>query len=82
MQLDERLEDEFSPIRHVERIACPVTVAWAEKESAEFARQSREFADKLGAPTIVGAGLNHFEIVETLADPSSPLGRAAVAMLG
>jgi len=82
VRLDERLEDEFSPIRHVERIACAVTVVWAEKESAEFVRQSREFADRLGAPTIVGAGLNHFEIIETLADRNSPLGSAAVAMLG
>jgi arylformamidase len=82
VRLDERLEDEYSPIRHLDRIGCPVTVAWAAKESAEFARQSREFAAALGAPTIVGAGLNHFEIIETLADPRSPLGRAAVTMLG
>jgi arylformamidase len=82
VRLDVQLEHELSPIRHVARIGCPVTVAWAEKESAEFARQSREFAAALGAPTIVGAGLNHFEIIETLADPRSPLGRAAVAMLG
>lgn len=73
LRLDERLEREFSPIRQLERIGCPVTVAWAEKESAEFARQSREFAAALGAPTLVGAGLNHFEIIETLADPGSPL---------
>ena len=81
LRLDERLEDEFSPIRHVERIRCPVTVAWAEKESVEFARQSREFAEKLHAPMIVGKNLNHFEIIETLADPRSPLGRAALTML-
>jgi hypothetical protein len=30
---------------------------------------------------MVGKGLNHFEIVETLADPGSPLGRAALNML-
>ncbi len=82
VRLDERLEEEFSPIRHLGRIRCPVTVGWAEKESAEFARQSREFAAALGAPTIVGAGLNHFEIIETLADQRSLLGRAALAMLG
>jgi arylformamidase len=82
VRLDERLEHEFSPIRHAERIACPVTVAWAEQENAEFARQSREFADRLAAPTIVGTGLNHFEIVETLADAGSPLARAALAMVG
>jgi arylformamidase len=81
VRLDERLEHEYSPIRHAERIRCPVTVAWGEHEGAEFFRQSKEFADKLGAPALIGKGLNHFEIVETLADPRSPLGRAALNML-
>jgi arylformamidase len=86
VRLDEKLEEEFSPIRHVERIQCPVTVAWSEKEGAEFFRQSKEFASalklsgKLGE-AIVGKNLNHFEIIETLADPRSPLGRAALNML-
>jgi arylformamidase len=81
VRLDERLEHEYSPIRHVDKIRCPVTVAWGEKEGAEFFRQSKEFAEKLHAPALVGKGLNHFEIVETLADPRSPLGRAALNML-
>jgi arylformamidase len=81
VRLDERLEHEYSPIRHLDQIRCPVTVAWGEKEGAEFYRQSREFAEKLGAPALIGKGLNHFEIVETLADPASPLGRAALNML-
>jgi arylformamidase len=81
VRLDERLEHEYSPIRHIERIKCPVTVAWAEKESRDFYRQSQAFAEKLGAPALIGEGLNHFEIVETLADPLSPLGRAALNML-
>ncbi len=81
VRLDERLEQEYSPIRHIEKIRCPVTVGWAEKESKEFYRQSAAFAKKLGAPALIGEGLNHFEIVETLADPRSPLGRAALNML-
>lgn len=81
VRLDERLEHEYSPIRHIERIKCPVTVAWAENESRDFYRQSKAFAEKLAAPAIIGEGLNHFEIVETLADPRSPLGRAALNML-
>ena len=81
VRLDERLEDEFSPIRHAKRIQCPVTVAWSENESAEFHRQSQAFAERLGAPVVIGKGLNHFEILETLADPRSPLGRAALNML-
>jgi arylformamidase len=81
VRLDEQLEHEYSPIRHVDRIRCPVTVAWGEKEGAEFFRQSKELAEKLGAPTVLGKGLNHFEIIETLGDPRSPLGRAALNML-
>ncbi|HEV3008122.1 MAG TPA: alpha/beta hydrolase, partial [Burkholderiales bacterium] len=67
VRIDEQLEHEYSPIRHVDRIRCPVTVAWGEKEAAEFFRQSKEFAEKLSAPTIVGKSLNHFEIIETMA---------------
>ena len=81
LRLDGKLEHEYSPIRHADRIKCPVTVAWAEHETAEFYRQSLEFADKLAAPRIIGYGMNHFEIIETLADAGSPLGQAALNML-
>jgi arylformamidase len=81
VRLDAKLEHEYSPLRHLDQIRCPVTVAWAEHEAAEFARQSREFAKALGAPTLIGRNMNHFEIIETLADPASPLGRAALSML-
>lgn len=86
VRLDEQIEHEYSPIRHVARIKCPVTVGWAENESAEFRRQSREFASALKASgrlseSLEGKNLNHFEILETMADPRSPLGRAALNML-
>jgi arylformamidase len=86
VRVDEKLEHEYSPIRHMDRIGCPVTVAWAEHEAAEFYRQSLEFSSALKrtgklAEAMVGKGLNHFEIIETLADPASPLGRAALNML-
>ena len=81
LRIDQRLEHEYSPIRHVGRIKSAVTVAWGENEGAEFFRQSKEFAQKLGAPTLVGGGLNHFEMIETLADPRSPLARAALTMV-
>ncbi|HEU4350277.1 MAG TPA: alpha/beta hydrolase fold domain-containing protein [Burkholderiales bacterium] len=86
VRLNERLEDEYSPIRHVDSITCSVTVGWAEEESPEFLRQSREFATALKAAgklteALEGKNLNHFEIVETMADPRSLLGRAALNML-
>ena len=86
LRLDENLEHEYSPIRHVERIRCPVTLAWAEHEAAEFARQSREFSKALDSQSklegvILGKNQNHFEIIETLADAGAPLGSAALRML-
>lgn len=81
VRLDERLEEEYSPIRHLNRIACPVTVACGEKEGPEFFRQSKELAEKLSTPLLVGKGLNHFEMIETLADRSSALARKALEML-
>lgn len=81
VRLDQKLDEEYSPIRHAARIACPVTVACGEREGPEFFRQSWELAEKLAVPLLVGAGLNHFEMVETLADPDSVLARAALDML-
>jgi arylformamidase len=81
VRLDERLEHEYSPIRHADRINAQVTVGWAEHDNDEFRRQSRAFAEKLGTPTLIGTGFNHFDFLETLADPRSPLGRAALNML-
>lgn len=81
LKLDPALEQALSPIRHRERIRCPVQIAWAAQDSAEFARQGQSFAAALGAPALIGEGLGHFEIAETLADPASPVGAAALAML-
>jgi arylformamidase len=64
-----------------------VVVAYGTKDSPEFQRQSRELAEALRATgrlraLIVGEGLNHFEMPETLADPSSALGRGVLTLLG
>jgi arylformamidase len=86
VRIDEKLEHEYSPIRHADRIRCPVTVAWSEHEGAEFYRQSQELASALKQKSLlveamVGKDLNHFTMIETIADPASPLGRAALNML-
>ena len=82
VRLDERLEHEYSPIRHVERDPLPGDGGLGGEGERRSSTASREaFAEQLGAPALVGKGLNHFEIVETLADPRSPLGRAALNML-
>jgi len=86
MRFDDRIEHEYSPQRHVGRLACPVTVAHGDQESPEFQRQSAEFARALeGAGRlgrlILGQGHNHFELPETLASPYGLLGRAVLERL-
>src|SRR5205085_5919304 len=83
VKFDDRIEHELSPIRHPSRLRCPVVVAYGERDSPEFQRQSREWADALRAigrlrQLIVGEGLNHFELPETLARPDALLGRTAL----
>ena len=87
VKFDDRIEHELSPIRHLARLRCPVVVAYGTKDSPEFQRQSREWADALRGigrlhALVVGEGMNHFELPETLADRHSPLGRAVLTLLG
>jgi arylformamidase len=86
VKFDDHLEHALSPIRHLARVRCPVVVAYGERDSPEFQRQSREWAEALRAvgrlqALVVGQTLNHFEMPELLADPRSPLARAALSLL-
>jgi arylformamidase len=86
VKFDDRLEEEFSSQRHLERLGCPVIVAYGTLESPEFQRQSREFAEAVRQAgklqsLIVADAYNHFELIETLANPYGLLGRAALALM-
>lgn len=86
VNFDDRIEHEYSSQRHLDRLACPVIVASGDHDSPEFQRQSREFAAALDAVGrldryLVGKGLNHFELIATLADPAGLVGRAALEMM-
>jgi arylformamidase len=83
----DEMEHDLSPIRHIDRINTPIVVAFGSYETREFKRQSREFADAIataGKPVdmILAENYNHFEVIETLANPNGILGRAALAQLG
>jgi arylformamidase len=61
-------------------------VAYGGLETPEFQRQSREFAAAVkaaGKPVemIVGEHYNHFELIETLANPYGILGSAAMRVM-
>jgi arylformamidase len=86
VNFDDRIEHEYSSQRHLDRLACPVIVANGDHDSPEFQRQSREFAAAVDAVGrldryLVGKGLNHFEMIATLADPAGLVGRAALEMM-
>lgn len=77
------MEHDLSPIRHIEHLNAPVIVAYGTNETREFVRHSRDFASAIaeaGKPVdlIVADHYNHFEIIETLANPHGILGRAAL----
>ena len=85
--ITDEIEEELSPIRHLDRIAAPLIVAYGTYETPEFQRHGREFSaavEAAGKPVslIVAEGYNHFEILETLPSPYGLLGRAALEQMG
>ena len=86
IEFTDAMEDALSPIRHLDRLNAPLVVAYGSHETPEFIRQSREFAQAVadaGKPVelVVAENYNHFEIIETLANPYGILGRAALEMM-
>jgi arylformamidase len=80
-------EDKLSSQRHLNRLGCPLVVAYGTYETPEFQRQNREFADavkKAGKPVtlLVAEGYNHFEIAEAIGNPLSLLGAAVLEQMG
>ena len=71
------MERSFSALRHLDRLQTPLVLAYGTCETPEFQRQSRDFAAAVkaaGKPVelLVGEGYNHFEILETIANPVRP----------
>ncbi len=76
----------LSPMRHMDKLTTPMIVAHGTCETPEFQRQTVEFAEALRSryllmEHIVAEHCNHFEILETLANPYGLLGQAALRMI-
>lgn len=87
VRFDDETEAALSSQRHLDRLTCPLVVAYGTHETPEFQRQARDFAaaaTAAGKPVrlLVGEGYNHFEILETLASPYGLLGRAMLEQMG
>lgn len=85
--ITDEIEDELSAIRHLEAIVPPLILGYGTLETPEFQRQSKELAEALTArghsvDLLVAEHCNHFEILESLANPYGLLGRAALAQMG
>jgi arylformamidase len=79
-------EEQLSAQRHLDRLNCPVIVAYGTYETPEFQRQSREFAAAVKAAgkrvtLLVGEGYNHFEMAEMIGNPLSLLGSAVLEQM-
>ena len=86
VKLNDMTEGELSPIRHLDKIRTPLAVFYGTDETPEFQRQNRDFAAALqaaGKPVqlIQAENYNHFELVETLANPQGIVGRVALTQM-
>ena len=86
VRFTDEMEQTLSPQRRLDKLNAPVIVAYGSLETPEFQRQSRDFAAAVkaaGKPVqlLVAEGYNHFEIIETLANPHGLLGRAVLEQM-
>jgi arylformamidase len=82
---DAMVED-LSSQRHLDGLHTPLILAYGSQETPEFQRQTREFfaaVQGMGKPVelIVGEAYNHFELLETLANPYGLMGRAMLRQM-
>jgi arylformamidase len=87
VKFTDAMEQSLSAMRHLDQLNTPLVLTYGTYETPEFQRQSRDFAAAVisaGKPVelIVAEGYNHFEMLETLANPYGILGRAVLGQMG
>jgi arylformamidase len=86
VNITDDVETALSAQRNIDKLNAPVVIAYGSLETPEFQRQSRDFAEavsKAGKPVqlIKCDGYNHFEVIETLANPYGILGPVALEQM-
>ena len=76
-----------SPLHHLPSTPLPLIVSFGDNETAEFKRQTGEFAAAWIARDypvsfVPMPGFNHFDVILELNNPASPLFRSLAAMMG
>src|SRR5690606_6499958 len=87
VNIDDEVEESLSSQRHMQHINAKLLIVYGDQETPEFMRQSRDFAEaakKAGkdVEVVVGRNYNHFEIIETLANPFGIAGYPALQQMG
>ena len=82
---DETVE-KLSAMRHLDKLVAPIALVYGSLETPEFQRQSRDFyaaVKKAGKPVTIAVmeGYNHFEVMESIGNPLSLFGRAAIEIM-
>ncbi len=86
VKFTDAMVERLSSQRHLAGLHTPLILAHGSCETPEFQRQTRDFAAAVkaaGKPAelLVGEGYNHFEMLETLANPYGLLGRAMLRQM-
>jgi arylformamidase len=86
VKFTDEIEERLSTQRHLARITTPLVLAHGSYETPEFQRQTRDFAAALKAASkpvqyFVNENYNHFEMLETFANPYGLLGRAVLEQM-
>ena len=87
LHLDRAAEIRNSPCRNLPSSGAPLMIAYGGLETNEFKRQSRAFAEawqrRFGnCRQMEIEAANHYEIMESIMQPESPLAREAFGWLG
>ena len=83
VKFTDEAEQQLSSQRHLDKLVAPVSVVYGTLETPEFQRQNRDFAAAVkaagkSATVSVMEGYNHLEVLESLGNPYSLFGRAAL----
>jgi arylformamidase len=86
VKFTDETEDKLSGQRHIDKLVAPIALVYGSLETPDFQRQSRDFyaaVKAAGKPATIAVmeGYNHFEVMESIGNPLSLFGRAALEIM-
>ena len=86
VKFTDEMEQAMSSQRQIDRLRAPLIVTYGTNDTPEFQRQARDFAAAAktagkSVELIQAANFGHQEMLESLANPYGPNGRAALALM-